>query len=53
MHFEEIRKKDLTFPKGHAVDKVVLDLISKMLTKNPIERIDFETVLDHEAFSLI
>ena len=52
MHFEEIRTKSLKFPKGHNVHKLVLDLIAKMLEKDPEERIDFENILNHKAFSL-
>ena len=52
MHFEEIRTKSLKFPKEHNVHKLVLDLITKMLEKDPEERIDFENILNHEAFSL-
>ena len=52
MHFEEIRTKSLKFPKEHNVHKLVLDLIAKMLEKDPEERIDFENILNHEAFSL-
>lgn len=52
MHFVEIRTKPLEFPNGHNVHKFVLDLIGKMLEKDPKERIDFKQILGHKAFSL-